>query len=118
MGGRTEWTRWIEKHIDTKTGKELGPSSEWQTSVKKATEELHVKFGVKPMCILCGVKPTFNGKPGEKCTRSCQGKVGGATAICIAPGCNRPTFNGKPGEYCGRSCKKANESLSDSFSRL
>jgi len=61
----------------------------------------------------CG-KPSYNGKPGEYCGRTCRtrtlsssfGSLGGST--CPAPACGKPSFDGKPGSYCGKSCRARN----------
>jgi len=50
----------------------------------------------------CG-KPSWNGMPGEYCSRSCRPSDG--QAACPAPGCGKPSWNGKPGEFCSRSCR-------------
>jgi len=56
----------------------------------------------------CG-KPTYNGKPGEKCGRGCVFVApappyvppGGAMCVNL---CGKPSYNGKAGEKCGRGC--------------
>jgi len=91
-----------------------------------------------PVCMREGcTRPTWNGLPGEYCSRTCRddaGQVAGGAAsgtsalyaclpinrfapssqskeppLCKRNGCNKPTFNGKPGEYCSRSCQAAGQ---------
>jgi len=64
-----------------------------------------------PACLRpgCG-KPTYNGKAGEYCSKTCRNSQNNAPnnsqgAVCSTPGCSKPTFNGKPGEYCSKTCR-------------
>lgn len=54
----------------------------------------------------CG-KPTWNGKAGEYCSRTCRAESTSAPSgpLCLRPQCGKPTWNGKPGEFCGRTCR-------------
>eukprot|EP00416_Gambierdiscus_australes_P039432 CAMPEP_0171118758 /NCGR_PEP_ID=MMETSP0766_2-20121228/95490_1 /TAXON_ID=439317 /ORGANISM="Gambierdiscus australes, Strain CAWD 149" /LENGTH=204 /DNA_ID=CAMNT_0011581369 /DNA_START=13 /DNA_END=627 /DNA_ORIENTATION=- len=55
----------------------------------------------------CG-RPTWNGKPGGYCGRSCRDAgPHGSPVLCIRAGCNRPAFQGKQGNFCGRGCMAA-----------
>jgi len=51
---------------------------------------------------------SWNGQPGEFCSKSCRDSCpGGAPGdpVCLTPGCGKPTWNGLPGEYCSKACK-------------
>lgn len=74
-------------------------------------------------CVTPGCsKPTWNGQPGQRCSRSCgssapsHGYAAGHSAVapgvscggagCSTPGCGKPSWNGQLGERCTRSCGK------------
>jgi len=61
----------------------------------------------RPQSALCAAgcgKPSWNGQQGEYCSQSCRkGGGGGNAASC--PGCGKPSWNGQPGEYCSQHCK-------------
>merc|ERR1712025_635633 len=65
----------------------------------------------KGFCARSGCnKPSWNGQPGENCSKSCKaGLAGGPAAfpVCLRRGCGKPTWNGQPDEYCGKTCKSA-----------
>jgi len=73
-------------------------------------------------------KPTWNGQPGEYCSKGCRtddqanqfpsydspsyagethgpSYAGAQRDICMKPGCSKPTWNGQPGEYCSKACR-------------
>mmetsp|Transcript_92016 Transcript_92016/g.168756 ORF Transcript_92016/g.168756 Transcript_92016/m.168756 type:complete len:801 (-) Transcript_92016:19-2421(-) len=52
----------------------------------------------RPECM----RPTFNGKPGEYCSKSCRYQP-----ICLTPGCGKPTWNGRPNGFCSKECRGA-----------
>merc|ERR1712150_273771 len=69
-------------------------------------------------CFVCGMKPTWNGNPGEACSNSCFGspsvhmgpmrqpqmdKGSLGPPLCVVCGV-KPTWNGKPGEKCTKKC--------------
>mmetsp|Transcript_45766 Transcript_45766/g.83842 ORF Transcript_45766/g.83842 Transcript_45766/m.83842 type:complete len:770 (-) Transcript_45766:83-2392(-) len=56
-----------------------------------------------PMCMRCGLKPTFDGKLGY-CSKTCR-DAQAFVAKCCRQGCERPTWNGNHGEYCSRICQ-------------
>eukprot|EP00927_Polykrikos_kofoidii_P072792 TRINITY_DN6888_c0_g1_i1.p1 TRINITY_DN6888_c0_g1~~TRINITY_DN6888_c0_g1_i1.p1 ORF type:complete len:147 (-),score=16.31 TRINITY_DN6888_c0_g1_i1:168-608(-) len=47
-------------------------------------------------------KEALRNEPGQKCTESCKG-IGGAR--CVVHGCENSSWNGREGEMCKRSCK-------------
>lgn len=67
----------------------------------------------RPIC----TKNSWNGQPGEFCSRVCRSAVADGTdppdavAVigCARSGCEKPSWNGVPGEYCGKACKKIAE---------
>lgn len=59
---------------------------------------------------LCG-RPSWNGQPGEHCSRWCRDLSSAPEAIasriesvCQRPGCNRPAINGAHHEFCSYAC--------------
>jgi len=138
-GGNRPWTTWLNQLIDLNTGKGYSNSMQeaWQNSVRAARHALVAKLQQQQprvaICVRAGCgKPTFNGKPGEYCSRSCrdadasqrpffgqlQQQQPSVQAICVRAGCGKPTFNGKPGEYCSKSCRDADASQWPSFGQL
>mmetsp|Transcript_128560 Transcript_128560/g.357896 ORF Transcript_128560/g.357896 Transcript_128560/m.357896 type:complete len:343 (-) Transcript_128560:167-1195(-) len=56
----------------------------------------------------CG-KPSFNGRPGEYCSRTCRDAgVAPGGALCVRLGCGKPSWNGLTNEFCGRTCRQQN----------
>eukprot|EP00438_Fugacium_kawagutii_P014693 Skav232114 [mRNA] locus=scaffold2353:120064:124525:+ [translate_table: standard] len=68
----------------------------------------------------CQCMASFDGQPSSHCCKNCRRGIpctrnvhtvpsaqqSSATAICIAPGCNRPTWNQQVGEFCGKTCRQ------------
>jgi len=122
LGGDKTWQTWIEGLIDMNTGQELtaGLEEHWRNSVRAARNALmarleqHTQVCERPGC----GKPSFNGRPGEYCSKSCRQSTQGnnayvssgppmTAAVCLRPGCGKPTYNGQPNEYCSRSCRQS-----------
>lgn len=82
--------------------------SEYDTIIRSKPFPSHgISFA--PICVRNGCnQPTYNGKPGEYCSKTCM-HIGRSqqTPICIRPGCSQPTYNGQPGKHCSRTCMNA-----------
>jgi len=72
--GLDSWTHFITHDcgIDPKTGKAKGDLAQWQKTVRESNAATFAKFPKGATCARpdCG-KPSYNGKPGEYCTRTC-----------------------------------------------
>lgn len=58
-------------------------------------------FCMRPGC----ERPTWNGKPGGFCSRSCKSMMVRPTPVCMTPDCGKPTWNGKPNGFCSKPCR-------------
>ena len=57
-------------------------------------------------CVLSGCsQPTWNGQPGEYCSKSCRAAALSLTLTCARVGCSGTPWNGQPGQYCSKSCR-------------
>mmetsp|Transcript_91873 Transcript_91873/g.176870 ORF Transcript_91873/g.176870 Transcript_91873/m.176870 type:complete len:338 (-) Transcript_91873:24-1037(-) len=76
------WTRWLQDLIDMETGQSRNlERGEWQNSVRAARNVLVKKLEDLHQPALCARpgcgKPTWNGLPGEYCSKSCRPAQGG-----------------------------------------
>jgi len=126
LSGKNDWTHYINRHIDSKTGKPRSGAGRdaWQAVVRNACRALidaldrsgmlGVELCASPGC----VNPTWNGQPNEYCSR-CAASRSGPTAqarkalvcTCARPGCNKPSWNGQANEYCSRECAEAHQGI-------
>lgn len=58
------------------------------------------------LCAAGCPQPSWNGKIGEHCSRSCRARtINPQVGAMCAAGCDIISWNGKPGEYCTRRCR-------------
>jgi len=73
LTGKDDWTTWINSTIDLRTGAPRPNSTAWQDAVRSATNAIIRELPCIPLCARANcVWPTWNGAPGEYCSRSCR----------------------------------------------
>mmetsp|Transcript_16933 Transcript_16933/g.39445 ORF Transcript_16933/g.39445 Transcript_16933/m.39445 type:complete len:458 (+) Transcript_16933:47-1420(+) len=117
------WTHFLQEvckfNLDSGEPLDGAGAQTWMQIVQAATDQVLKHLAqVSPAGTVCRrpgcSRPTWNGQPGEYCSRTCRNadaQTSGTQAAtadrptCIRLGCGHRTYNGLPGHYCSKACK-------------